>query len=445
MTNIMREFNFSAGALRLKKRLVIATICLLLRDCATACRAADDSAGIDDLDRQLYVEMVKLAAFNAHFQLEANKHQPWRVITYPMAREAGTALTFSATLLDLNQQARGLHDPRKISRERLKDAVRCGITGNAISGGASALELAQNTWMMWRAKEHGYSPRDSLQYVVGIVRKTDALLGQRDEIAVRETSGAKREALELENRLVRRIREQLIYEFATWSCHSRDRAWRENTFFAVDAAQNFTRMTAGILALKAFNKPRLARPSALCALVANSVATINPISRNIVGLAIRKHQERVLRRALQFDRPHELAQDVEFDPSSPWLQKVVALTRRTQNIDAALDRENRQIEKYRQVAQQQSISGPLIGLTGVTSSILATEAVFGYSDNPRTATRLGFSGRIVQGVGQGYSLLNTPITLLVGMRRNRRLAMQGELPRQILEKRLQALGDPRSD
>lgn len=416
----------------------------MVSNCAVSVAAIANAsaASIADIDKGLYVELVKLAAFNVRFQLEANRHQPWRVITYPLARETGTALTFSATLVDLNQQAAGLNDPRNISRNQLKNAVRCGITGNAISGTASALELAQNTWMMLKAKRNGFSPTDSVSYVAAIVARTDKLLDVREELTKHENSREKRQALELENRLVRRIRGQLIYEFATWSAHSRDRAWRENSFFLVDSAQSFTRMSAGILAMNAFREPRLARSSAVCALVANSLLTVNPIARNVIGFAIRKHQERVLRRSLPVARPDELEEQLEFDADSPWLQRVALLTRRTEIIDIALNRQNEQIQKYRQIAQQQSISGPLIGLTGVTGSVLATEAVFGFSDDIRTATRLGFSGRIVQGVGQAYSLAYTPIVLIAGLRREKRLRAQGQLPSQILEQRLKTLEQP---
>ena len=108
-------------------------------------------------------------------------------------------------------------------------------------------------------------------------------------------------------------------------------------------------------------------------------------------------------------------------------------------LDIQLNRETREIERFRQVAQQQSISGPLIGLTGVVSSTLATVAVYGYPRDIETVNKLGFAGRITQGTGQAYALVNTPYTMVKGIIRNRRLAARGELPTQILRKRLENL------
>lgn len=399
-------------------------------------------------DRALFLELVKMAKFNLHFHLEANRHQKWRGFSYPVARETGTALTFAATLIDLRQQARGLSNPARISRNELKNALACGITGNAISGSASSLELLQNTWVMLKEKEKGHSPASSLTFIENIVAETDRLLEIRAQLEQEEPSEQRRKVIDLETKLIQRIRQQLLFEFGTWSCHSRDQAWRENTFYSIDALQNFMRMSAGIMALKAFKHPQLARSSVIWALVSNSLATVNPIVRNYAGLAIRKHQKRKIAKAIPFERPSvtsteldDLQQQLSLETNQDWLRKVSTLNYRTEKLDTELDRETKDIERYRQIAQQQSISGPLIGLTGVASSTLATVAVFGYRHDINTANKLGFSGRITQGTGQAYALINTPYTILKGTIRNRRLSRRGELPSQILQERLKRLDD----
>jgi hypothetical protein len=399
---------------------------------------------LKQIDRSLFVELSQLARFNIHFHLDANRHQPWRDFTYPLGREAGTGLSFAATLVDLNQQAKGLDNPRRINRNQLKNAVACSIVGNSISGGASALELAQNAWVMLSARQHGYSPSSSLAFVKGVIARTDELLTARDKLALQQPEQAKA-VMQLESQLVRRIRQQLIFEFGTWSCYSREQACSENTFYTIDALQSFTKTGAGIVTMKAFGHPRLGRGAAVSALVANSVATVNPIVRNVVGILIRKHQHRLLSREIPFSRPMDspelenLQETLSAEGGEDWLRRVAALHFRTEKIDIALDREMKEIRRYRQIAQQQSISGPIIGLTGVASSTLATTALYGYSNDPHTAIRLGFAGRISQGAGQSFALLNTPYTAVRGILRNRDLAKRGELPTQILQARLKRL------
>lgn len=399
----------------------------------------------EETDRAITLELIKLAKFNIHFHLDANRHQVWRQFSYPILREAGTAGSFAATIIDLRQQAIGLDKPFRISRNQLKNAVTCGIVGNAISGGASALELAQNSWEMLRANEKGYSAARSLAFVKEVAENTDRLLKVRDQLVSAEQLPERRRVEAVETQLIRRIRQQLLFEFGTWSCHSRDQAWRENTFYTLDSLQNFTRMSAGIITMKAFGHPQLARGAVICALVGNSVATINPIFRDFVGFTVRKHQERKIASEIPFERPaqsaelDQLQQKLALRPERSWLWKLAALTYRTENMDIELNREIKEIERYRRVAQQQSISGPLIGLTGVTSSTLATVAVYGYAKEPKTAIRLGFAGRNTQLVGVSYALLNTPTVMIYGQIRKHRLRKRGELPDQILAERLKRL------
>lgn len=403
------------------------------------------------VDRELLLELVKLSRFNVKFHLAANYHQRWRTLTYPLGREAGTAVAFAGTVSDLYQQGKNLNHPIGISRQAVKNSIACGITGSAISASASSLELAQNTWVMYQAHRQGYSNKDAIQFVKERIAKLNSLFDERQAIVQNEPSTSKRRAHELETVLLQRIQQQLVFEFRTWSCHSRDQAWRENTFYTLDAAQNFTRMTAAILARRALKDPDLAGGGIVCALVANSVATINPLFRNMVGQVVRKHQDRKLQKEFACDRPlrldgplmeelHELqTHHPGREEEEELLSRALLLNQRSEKLDGALDRETREIERYRQIAQQQSISGPLIGLTGLTGSTLSAVAYFDYRDVPRTANKLSFSGRIVNVTGQAYALVNTPVTVAKGFRRNRRLRAKGLLPTQILEKRLEDL------
>jgi hypothetical protein len=122
----------------------------------------------EEVDRALLLELIRLSRFNTHFRLESNKHQPWRFWTYALGRESGTAATFGGTLTDITQQAKGLNNLRNISKNAIVNGMASSMTGNAVSGAASSLELAQNTWVMLKAKKAGFSPKDSVAFVRSI-------------------------------------------------------------------------------------------------------------------------------------------------------------------------------------------------------------------------------------------------------------------------------------
>lgn len=405
---------------------------------------------IDAIDRSLMLELIKLARFNIRFQQQANRRQNWRSLAYAAGRESGTAVSFASSLIDLKQRVRGLDDPSLISRNALKNAVATALVGNAISGSASGVELAQNMWVMSYARKHGYSPKASVAFVRNIVLTTDKLFADREHLIVADSLQHTRRAYELHGVVLRRIRQQLIFEFCTWSCHSRDRAWRENTFFCFDALQNFTRMSAAIIALKAFSRTSLGGGSAITTVVANSVATLNPLVSGLVGYAVRKYQLKKLSKDFSVDRAAMLpggllaelsaeGQDSASEKQTKLLEEAMRLSNQSRRLDAILDREITEIERLQEVAQQQTIAGPLIGLASVPGSVLGTVAFYRFRKDRDTTNELLFAGRIPALSGQAYALVQTPYTMISGMLKNRKLKRLGELPSQLLAQRLENL------
>ncbi len=108
-------------------------------------------------------------------------------------------------------------------------------------------------------------------------------------------------------------------------------------------------------------------------------------------------------------------------------------------LDNMLDAETTRIQKLRRVAAQQAISGPLIGLAALSRSILSAVAHYDYPKQAKVRNQLNFAGAIPQVVGQGYSLINTPTAAIMNARYKKKLAKRGELPEQMLKKRLKSL------
>lgn len=421
-----------------------------LASTAASAESASSVAKISSIDKSLLLELIKLARFNIRFHQQANRHQKWRTLTYAAGREAGTAVSFAASLVDLKQRVRGLDDPSLISRNALKNVVTATLVGSAISGSASSLELAQNTWVMLQAGKNGYSPKASTAFVKNIVAITDHLFEQRELlVSTLPQDLQQRHIYELESDLLHHIRQQLIIEFCSWSCHSRGQAWRENTFYSLDAMQNFTRMSAAIIGLKGFSQPGLGGAAAVTTVVANSAATLNPLVCGIVGMSMRKYQMRKLSHEFPLGQPILAAQslaelkvkivDRENDSDTKLLEEAVSLGDKSQRLDLAIDRENKDIERLRRVAQQQTVAGPLIGLTSIPGAVLGTVAFYDYRFDRVTTNKLLFAGRLSALAGQSFALVQTPYTVVSGLIKNDKLRKAGKLPEQMLEERLKNL------
>jgi hypothetical protein len=405
------------------------------------------------IDRDIMLELIKLGRFNIKFHLEANRRWPWRSWLYPLAQEAGTSASFANTLTDLVQRAKGLDNLDRISSAARKRGLRSAIVGNAISGSASAAELLQNAMVVQIASRQGFSPRDSVAFVKKELATIDTLLAQRQQIVTVARTGPIHQAYELEGRLLQQSRDQLLLEFKRWSVNSREVMWRQNAFYGLDSMRNFTLLGSSVTSTRAFNTPSLRGAAAITGLVGNTMAALNPTTRTLVGMCMRKYQRWHLSHIFPDKRPGPTKEllaewgDLEHpnvlsdpDPvAALHIKEVAFLVDNAEKGEGILSSEQRRIEKLRQIAIQQSISGPIIGMASVARSVLAVIGYYEYRSEPEVSNKLGFAGRISQACGQTYSLINTPTTLAQQIIYTRRLKKRGELPAQVLERRLNSL------
>jgi hypothetical protein len=408
---------------------------------------------LTELDRNILLELIKLSRFNASFRLEANYHWAGRSIVYPLAQECGTAAIFSNNIVDLSQRARGLDDPGLISIPSRKRGLESAITGAAVNGTSSAAELAQNAFVAWQARQHGFSPGRSITFVRTSLKTLDDLLSKREGMLGAYENGDSNSVTALEGRLLRHVRNQLLFEFKTWSVASRETEWRENTFYSIDTARNFTSMSASILSLAGFSDKNLRGNAAITSLTANSLATLNPLIRDLAAVLMQKHQERKLAKLFPQDRPRTIDQlrhdwnDLEDlmsaatkDPTDKrFVSEIAFLIKSSQVLDESLASEETRIQRLRRVAAQQAIAGPIIGLAGLARSICNTVSYFGYRSNSLVVNRINFAGQISQTTGQAYSLIATPKAAISHAIYRQRLARTGKLPSQILKARLARL------
>ncbi len=418
---------------------------------------------IQQLDQQIILECINLARFNLHFHGSVNQKNFSQEWLYPMEREAGTALSFTNTMVDLRQRARGLSNPDLISRAAQKKGLQCALVGQAITGTSSGVQLATNLIKSAQARKQGFSPTRSIATVQKSVAKIDRLLEAREQLVTADEVEEKKQIYGLESRLLQHIRNQLVFEFKTWSIRSRSVEWSEDTFFAIDSLQGFTAMASSCIGLKAFTTPQLGGAAAITNLVASNLVMVNPVVRSLVGRYAANRQRHRLAKELPGEKPKSIDEVLlewnthKEDASSRNAATIEArelafLVRRSSAMDSTLNEEVQRFERLRRIADQQAVSGPLIGLTGVTRGVLNATAFYtsGSSNSPGSSgpshsrfvsNDLNFAGRVVQSTGQAYSLILTPVTEVRHYFYKRRLEKEGNLPRQILKARLDKLDE----
>ncbi len=444
--------------------ILLATLCQLcpcvasdqvLSEKVSASAVAEDPnrEKIWDIDKAIMLDCIDLARFNIRLRLDANRSPKTRRWLYPAAQETGASLQLSNTLTDLTQRADGWNNPARISKQAQKRGLACAITGNLINGTASASELTQNGIIALAARREGFSPARSESFVKGKLDSIDHLLSERELLLDPQDQSANMQMVALEGRLLKHIRNQLLYEFKTWSTESRRIEWSQNTFYLLDTAQNFTAMASSIVSRQGLGNAKLGGTAAITVLVANSIVTVNPILRDIVGRCIKTYQRRHLAKVFPETRPRTLEQlsdswhalerfmsgNLKDSVNTRELEEVAFLVDQSQWFDAALDRAERKLLSTQRVADQQAIAGPLIGLFTLGRSISSTVAYYGDPDSPLLRNRINCAGRISQTIGQSYSLIATPAAKIENELYQAKLRREGKLPSQVLRLRLDKL------
>lgn len=405
-----------------------------------------------ELDRSILLECADLARFRLRFHAEANRSGFWRSWIYPLEQETGTALSFSNTLTDVSQRARGLQDPDKISRPSIRKGLTCAMTGQTITATSSSIELLHNGYVAWSAAQQGFSPKKSEVIVGNYVQKIDALLAERKALVAANPDVPEIDSLRLQGRLLRHIRNQLLYSFKDFSMHSREQAWSENTFYAIDATQALCQLSASFMSYRAPSAPSYVGAAAITNVVASSLVTVNPIIRTAVGRYVARRHRRHLDKVFPQEKPHTLAElkvnwselaglfptdpKLAFSNTDTTIKEVAFLCMQSERGEQSLARSSAEINRLHRVADQQAISGPIIGMFGLARATSSTVAYFGYRDDRVTANRINFAGRISQVTGQTYSLIATPRAKIKSVLYQRKLAKEGRLPSQIYEQNM---------
>lgn len=400
-----------------------------------------------ELDRSIILECADLARFRLRFHMQANRTGFWRSWIYPIEQQTGTSLSFANTLTDLSQRARGLHDPDKISSTSVKGGLACAITGQTITATSSSIELLHNGYVAWRAAQNGFSPGKSETFVRHSIEKIDRLLAERESVLSANPDLPNLKSLQLQGRLLKHIRNQLLYSFKNFSARSREQAWSENTFYAIDTAQALLQFSASCMSLKGYTDRKYVGLAAVTNIVANSMVTSNPIIRTAVGRYIAHRQLKHLERVFPQTKPRTMKQLKEkwqdfadvfpedprmaFDTSDATIRELAFLCMQSQVVDQSLKRETNEINRLHRVADQQAIAGPIIGLFSLARSTCSTVSYFQYPDDRVRANQISFAGRISQACGQTYSLIATPRAKIKSVLYQRKLAREGKLPSQI--------------
>jgi hypothetical protein len=260
---------------------------------------SDVERQIRTYDRQVFLEILKLAKFNIQYQQTVNHCARWRNVVYPLAQEAGYACFLGYNLTDVSQRGSAWNDPTLISSTTTKRALSSATVGALLGGTSSMVELAANGVETMRANRMGFSPRQSTSFVKSTVKQVDDLLARRHALMEQgQFTGTRLELLQLKEQLLEYERDRPVFEFKRWSVHSRGYAWYKNAFYVINATVNMGRFSAVQLGFKSFTQPGCAGATGPILIASACLAGVGPFASSTIENWVEHYQQRALARKL---------------------------------------------------------------------------------------------------------------------------------------------------
>jgi len=415
---------------------------------------SDPEQRIRAYDRQIFLALVNLAAYNVRYQQSVNHYARWRKIAYPLAQEAGYACFLGFSLADISIRGKGWSNPAMISESASKRALSSATVGALLGGTSSLVELTANGVEAMRAKQKGFSGRQSLAFVQSTVQRVNHLLNSRHDLMEQsQIDGSRRELLELKEELLKYERDRLVFEFKRWNAHSRALTWYKNTFYVINATVNFGRFSSTMLGYKSFSNPRYSGGTGPVLVTSAVLAGLGPIASTAAGTCIERRQTRYLNEQLpllkglsdeqaksKFERlANLLASDDANSRHGKIAAELIHLREEKLGLDTLIFHEEKSINRTRKVAGQQAITAPLISSLGASSGIMSTIGYHAYRQRPIVSNRLGIAGDATIIPAEAIALVATPAAAIRTHLYERDLKKKGEHPEQLLANRLKDL------
>ncbi len=405
-------------------------------------------------NRQIFLELVNLAEYNIRYQQTVNHYARWRKVFYPAAQEAAYACFLGFSISDISQRINGWDNPGLISQSTSKRLLSAATAGTLIGATSSIIELAANGVEARRAKQKGFSNRQSVDFVQATVKRVNEMLASRHALMEQsDITGPHRELLELKEELLNYQRDRLVFQFKRWNVHAKGYTWYRNTFYVINASVNFGRFSSTMLGFKSFSDRRYSGGNGPVQITSAFLAGLGPITSKAVGSYIERQQERNLNEKLplsnclsdqeaksKFERlANLLANSETHSRHAKIVAELIHLREEKLGLDTLIFHEQRTIDRIRKVAGQQAITAPLISALGATSGILSTIGYHAYRQQPIISNRLGVAGSACVIPAQVIALTATPAAAIKTHLYERDLKRKGEHPEQLLAKRLKDL------
>lgn len=408
------------------------------------------------LTKQILQRGIELERFSLKYRLEAAKQPKFRRLRYFLSQETGAAGGLAFEITGVDQFGKGRRRPLQINQRALENALTTTMTTSIVAASGSGLELSSNFLLSLKNRKNGYDPKAANKFVAQKLKGIDDLLSQRDAVVNAHSGSPAYEYAIAEGKVLRAMRNSFINEYTQFSIDTRSYLAFQNLFYLLNTSYNIVGATAAGIAHKAVKEPELNGPANILFIVSGGLAMVSPVLSTGYARWMKHHARKAIEKELnekpQF-YPGLLEQECKklqavvpetggtLIPSLPVTERLGLYSQSSELFQKQLANETKIMRKLEKVALQTSELGPLIGGCLMTQGILGTVGYYKYTVQPRKQIGKYYGGAIVGTVGTSAAVVGNAAWLLASYSYERSLAKKKQLPRQLIQERLDHLAD----
>lgn len=406
------------------------------------------------ITKKILLAGVELERYSLNYRLEhCNRSLVKKAVFF------GTQETVAATGLafEVNgdrQFNRGRHRLLSFNKKPVGRSLRGLEVGSIVAASGCGFELAANTVQYAKARKHGFDSRSASRFVRAKLAEIDKLLSERETLVDANSNHPAHERAVIEGRILKALRNAFLNEYAHFNSDTRSAFAVEQLFFLLNAAYNTVGAIGADVAYRSLDKPNLNGRANILFTISGAMAATAPLICSAELWAHRKLLMRANRKlggsdddVLEIAKQRSLLESAtdssgSLMPSFPSTQRFAMYSESNRLFAKQLENETTTMRRLNKIALQNSVAGPAIGGLLMTQGILGTRGFYKYFPrNPKKQFDLDYKGAVCGTVGTSMAVVGNAALCLASLSYEHRLKAKGELPEQLIKKRLEHLSE----
>ena len=416
---------------------------------------ADLASEIVDLTNQLLLKEIDFERYYIQYRIDGSKEPKYRRLRFFLLQQAAGSGALASNIINTVECGSHLGTPEQTSSAVFKASGRLGLTTTILGGTASGIELGANGLIALKNKWNHEDAASARQNAIDRLHEIDSLADRRDALIRRFHDGEAHEIFVQEGKLLRTFRQWCIYEFSDVYSDTKSYQASANVFYVADIAAYSTAYVSYLQALRAFTNTRRSAAAVHNGVVCDSLFTVEAPATAVaykqfyndawkrisadLKCTPKDVEADAKQQMVQLEHLAAMADESTIGQVGHIASRLAVYSFWSTRYDKYIDKRMADMRRVSKIALQSTVSGPLLGATGLAQDIFNEFGVYRYRNSPFRANSLAFAGAATSTLGGLASVTLTGWWFADELRYQRDAARKNVLPRQLMQDRLRTL------